>query len=101
MTLRFRFPLAYGYWSLNMVEIERERLPVENLTVDGEAPTAPIGFSYYCSKKITFSNENQTLILKLENIQVSFFLFFHQAFINELFFLFKGSSSYEWRKIIW
>lgn len=41
-----------------------------NLVVDGEIPTAPYGFSYYCSRPLNFSNENNTIILKLQNIQV-------------------------------
>jgi len=42
------------------------------LTVVGEAPIAPIGFSHKCSNKLIF--KNGTITLTMENVQVWVFL---------------------------
>lgn len=78
--LRFRFPIARGYWYLTSVEVEENSKRTE-LAVVGEPPFAPIGFSYKCSSKLEFRHANSSTTLKLVNIQVSNFLFFFFAWI--------------------
>lgn len=71
LTLRFWFPISGGYWSLVSVEVEdltRTGGSRTELLVVGEAPTAPLGFSYKCSSAIVFQNNSTKLIL--ENVQV-------------------------------
>lgn len=67
--LRFRFPISRGYWYLTSVELEENSKRTE-LEVVGEAPSAPIGFSYKCSSELKFRHANTSTTLKLVNIQV-------------------------------
>lgn len=72
LILRFRFPIVDGYWRLTSVELEeatRAESPRTELFVVGEAPSAPLGFSYKCSSSIHF--RHNSTVLSLENIQVS------------------------------
>lgn len=72
LILRFRFPIADGYWRLTSVELEeatRAESPRTELFVVGEPPSAPLGFSYKCSSSIQF--RHNSTVLSLENIQVS------------------------------
>lgn len=69
LTLRFKFPILGGYWSLTSVELEDPSLvKTIILNVVGKPPTAPIGFSYKCSETLVFRH-NSTYI-KINNIQV-------------------------------
>lgn len=56
---------ANGYWTLQGAEVGNDT----RLEVVGEKPSAPIGFSYKCSKPLVFRNGSVTL--RLNNIQVS------------------------------
>ena len=69
LTLRFKFPQANGYWSLAEVEVQEPSLRQYTLPVVGVEPSAPIGFSYKCSKTLVF--RNGTTVLTLKNVQVS------------------------------
>jgi hypothetical protein len=64
---KFRFKLASGYWTMNEIELDSTIF-----SITGEAPLAPLGFSYRCSNKFIY--KNGTTHLKLENIQVQPFL---------------------------
>lgn len=68
MNLIFRFPITNGYWSLNSAEIRDQTRTLHILNVVGEGPTAPIGFSYKCSRALIFRNNSTSLTLR--NIQV-------------------------------
>lgn len=75
LSLRFRFPISGGYWTLVSVELEElsraaEAPRVTELLVVGEPPSAPLGFSYKCSASTLQFRSNST-VLTLENIQVS------------------------------
>lgn len=48
-----------------MYEVEYDAII---MTIVGQAPSAPVGFSYRCSDKFIFRNESTEL--RLENIQV-------------------------------
>lgn len=52
------------YWTLQGAEVGNDT----RLEVVGEKPSAPIGFSYKCSKPLLF--RNGTVTLRLNNIQV-------------------------------
>lgn len=79
--LRFRFPISRGYWYLTSVELEENSKRTE-LTVVGEPPSAPIGFSYKCGSELEFRHANSSTTLKLVNIQVSILV----GFLSDLLF---------------
>lgn len=66
-TLRFRFPITAGYWSLTSVEVEDKEFK-NTLEVVGEPPSAPLSFSHKCSRSLIF--KNGTMSLTMENVQV-------------------------------
>lgn len=83
LVLRFRFPISGGYWTLTSVELEEMSRAGESprkteLLVVGEAPTAPLGFSYKCSSAIVFRHNSTTL--RLDNVQVQPMLVEARAF---------------------
>lgn len=75
-TLKFRFEVESGYWSMNQVEVflldtkSKDDKNIETtLELDtGDTPYAPLGFSYSCSRQLVFRNGTTSLVLK--NIQV-------------------------------
>lgn len=85
LTLRFKFPIIGGYWSLTSVEVEDASLVRTILNVVGKPPTAPIGFSYKCSETLVFRH-NSTYI-KINNIQVRKIYFLLINFMYSFFFL--------------
>lgn len=76
LTLKFRFEMDAGYWVMPKVDVflidtkskDASKTTDVTLEIDGDAPYAPMGFSYSCSKQLVF--RNGSTILTLENIQV-------------------------------
>lgn len=73
LTLKFRFEIDSGYWSMSKVDVfsidkDGSKSIDTTLLIDGNAPYAPLGSSYSCSKQLNF--RNGTIALTLENIQV-------------------------------
>ncbi|XP_055616185.1 uncharacterized protein LOC129762186 [Toxorhynchites rutilus septentrionalis] len=74
LTLKFRFDIGSGYWTMPKVDVEL--IDTKNsdwtknyeLDIEGDAPYAPTNFSYSCSRPLVF--RNGTTVLTLENIQV-------------------------------
>lgn len=66
LTLEYIFNITNGYWTLYAVEINGNN----TLFVTGAFPSAPLGFSYKCSKSLIFESGGVTL--ELPNIQVNF-----------------------------
>lgn len=73
MSLIFRFTISNNYWSLNATEIIDQARTLAVLNVVGEEPSAPVGFSYKCSRALVFKN-NGNLTLTLRNVQVNILL---------------------------
>uniref|UniRef100_A0A182QRR7 Vacuolar H+ ATPase AC45 accessory subunit n=1 Tax=Anopheles farauti TaxID=69004 RepID=A0A182QRR7_9DIPT len=75
LTLKFRFDIDGGYWSMSKVDVfimytkSRDGKTVDTtLELEGKAPYAPLGASYSCARQLVF--RNGTTVLTLENIQV-------------------------------
>ncbi|XP_058812527.1 uncharacterized protein LOC131677033 [Topomyia yanbarensis] len=76
LTLKFRFEMDSGYWMMPKVDVflidtkskDGSKSVDTTLEIDGDAPYAPIGFSYSCSRQLVF--RNGSTVLTLENIQV-------------------------------
>ncbi|XP_055594340.1 uncharacterized protein LOC129745323 [Uranotaenia lowii] len=75
LTLRFRFEMDSGYWSMPKVDVflidtkSKDGKTIDTtLEIDRDVPYAPIGSSYSCSKQLVF--RNGSTVLTLENIQV-------------------------------
>lgn len=72
LTLRFRFKIAHGYWSLTSVEVEDSK-KLEEFYLIGTPITAPLHFSYKCAQTLVFRSNSTTplkLNLTLQNVQV-------------------------------
>uniref|UniRef100_A0A182FQ40 Vacuolar H+ ATPase AC45 accessory subunit n=1 Tax=Anopheles albimanus TaxID=7167 RepID=A0A182FQ40_ANOAL len=76
LTLKFRFDMDSGYWSMSKVDVfamdtkskDGAKSLDTTLELEGKAPYAPLGASYACSRQLVF--RNGTTVLTLENIQV-------------------------------
>ncbi|XP_055551449.1 uncharacterized protein LOC129733893 [Wyeomyia smithii] len=76
LTLKFRFEMDSGYWTMPKVDVflidtkskDGSKSVDTTLEIEGDAPYAPIGFSYSCSRQLVF--RNGSTVLTLENIQV-------------------------------
>lgn len=77
LTLKFRFEVDQGYWSMPKVDVflidtkSKDASKTTDVTLEiseGSTPYAPLGSSYSCSKQLVF--RNGSTILTLENIQV-------------------------------
>uniref|UniRef100_A0AAG5CUD1 Vacuolar H+ ATPase AC45 accessory subunit n=1 Tax=Anopheles atroparvus TaxID=41427 RepID=A0AAG5CUD1_ANOAO len=77
LTLKFRFDMDAGYWSMSKVDVfvmdtkskDGSKTLDTTLELEGKyAPYAPIGASYSCARQLVF--RNGTTVLTLENIQV-------------------------------
>lgn len=72
LTLRFRFKISNGYWSLTSVEVEDSK-KLEEFYLIGQPITAPLQFSYKCAQTLVFRSNSTTplkLNLTLQNVQV-------------------------------
>ncbi len=70
LTLRFRFKISNGYWSLTSVDVEDSKKSEEFISI-GQPITAPLNFSYKCAQAIVFaSSANSQLNLTLQNVKV-------------------------------
>lgn len=67
-----------GYWNMPKVDVflidtkSKDASKTTDVTLEiseGDAPYAPMGFSYSCSKQLVY--RNGSTVLTLENIQVS------------------------------
>ncbi|XP_058130702.1 uncharacterized protein LOC131287893 [Anopheles ziemanni] len=77
LTLKFRFDMDAGYWSMSKVDVfvmdtkskDGSKTLDTTLELEGKyAPYAPLGASYSCARQLVF--RNGSTILTLENIQV-------------------------------
>lgn len=76
VTLKFRFEMDSGYWTMTNVDVflidtkskDGSKSIDTTLELEGDTPYAPIGFSYSCSKRLVF--RNGSTVLTLEDIQV-------------------------------
>ncbi|XP_053658375.1 uncharacterized protein LOC128707448 [Anopheles marshallii] len=76
LTLKFRFDMDAGYWSMSKVDVfvmdtkskDGAKSLDTTLDLEGKAPYAPLGASYSCARQLVF--RNGTTVLTLENIQV-------------------------------
>ncbi|XP_062551396.1 uncharacterized protein LOC134216519 [Armigeres subalbatus] len=77
LTLKFRFEMDAGYWNMPKVDVflidtkSKDASKTTDVTLEiseGDAPYAPMGFSYSCSKQLVY--RNGSTVLTLENIQV-------------------------------
>ncbi|XP_062704750.1 uncharacterized protein LOC109415419 [Aedes albopictus] len=77
ITLKFRFEMDAGYWSMPKVDVflidtkSKDASKTTDVTLEineADAPYAPMGFSYSCSRQLIY--RNGSTILTLENIQV-------------------------------
>ncbi|XP_001655580.2 uncharacterized protein LOC5580171 [Aedes aegypti] len=77
VTLKFRFEIDAGYWSMPKVDVQlidtkskdTSKTPDTTLEIsEADTPYAPLGFSYSCSRQLVF--RNGSTVLTLENIQV-------------------------------
>lgn len=72
LTLRFRFKISNGYWSLTSVEVEDSK-KLEEFFLIGKSITAPLQFSYKCAQTLVFRSNSTApskLNLTLHNVQV-------------------------------
>jgi len=71
VTLRFRFKIANGYWSITSVEVEDSK-NFNELHLSGKPITVPLQFSYKCAQTLVFKSSNSTtpISLILTNVQV-------------------------------
>lgn len=72
LTLRFRFKISNGYWSLTSVEIEDSK-KLEEFYLIGTPITAPLQFSYKCAQTIVFRSNSTSPLnmnLTLQDVQV-------------------------------
>ncbi|KFB42333.1 AGAP001624-PA-like protein [Anopheles sinensis] len=77
LTLKFRFDMDAGYWSMSKVDVfvmdtkskDGSKTLDTTLELEGKYPPyAPLGASYSCARQLVF--RNGSTILTLENIQV-------------------------------
>lgn len=63
-----------GYWALVAVDIDFPNIGNHTLLVVGDPPSAPVDFSYKCSRSLRFQNgyQNGSVFVELSNIQVFF-----------------------------
>jgi hypothetical protein len=98
ITLRFRFPISAGHWYLTSVEVEKDTTKFD-LTVVGKSPSAPIGFSYKCSRTLEFRHNSTVLILYGLQVRSK-----NNQYLAKLYFFLirsQGSTITWWENQIW
>ncbi|XP_055314885.1 uncharacterized protein LOC129575377 [Sitodiplosis mosellana] len=69
LTIEYVFNISVGYWTLIGADIDWLKITSNNtLNLVDDRPSAPLTFSYQCSRPLFFRNGN--IYLKLANIQV-------------------------------
>lgn len=97
LTLRFRFKISNGYWSLTSVEVEDSK-KLEEFFLIGKSITAPLQFSYKCAQTLVFRSNSTApskLNLTLHNVQVFKGKIFFEMIDYNVFNL-QGSTINEW-----
>lgn len=81
-SFEYVFNISSGYWTLLAVDVLGALNGSMTLDVIGTRPSAPLGFSYKCSRPLIF--RNGPVLLELANIQVSTY-FLSKNLLNLLF----------------
>lgn len=94
LTLRFRFKISNGYWSLTSVEVEDSK-KLEEFDLIGKPITAPLQFSYKCAQTVAFrSNSTNPLKLNLTLEKPILFRNNFHVFLFKVQPLMNGSSQF-------
>lgn len=102
LTLRFRFKISNGYWSLTSVEVEDSK-KLEEFYLIGQPIEAPLQFSYKCAQTLVFRSNSTTplkLNLTLQNVQV-IVLIVPILLRNNFNIDIQGTTFNEWIITIW